>query len=73
MLVNITGRDREPAGQPQRVHWLKATADGWEPEDPDDDTTRRLWSAPRAGSSPAEELVGRAGEQQRRPKEDPTQ
>src|ERR671917_274243 len=62
VLVNLTGRDREPVGRPQRVHWLKATADGWEPEDPNDDMTRRLWSAPHAGSSPAEERVGRAGE-----------
>ena len=73
VLVNVTGRDREPVGRPQRVHWLKATADGWEPEDPNDDMTRRLWSAPHAGSSPAEERVGRAGEQQRRPMEAPTQ
>jgi threonine synthase len=53
VLVNLTGRDREPARSPQRVHWLKATGDGWEPEDPNDDTTRRLWSAPHAGSHPA--------------------
>src|SRR5918992_277621 len=46
VLVNLTGRDREPARATQRVHWLKATDDGWEPEDPTDDATRQLWHAP---------------------------
>ena len=67
VLVNVTGRDREPAKPSQKVHWLKATDDGWEPEDPNDETTRRLWFAPHAGSSPA----GKGGGQQRRPMEDP--
>jgi threonine synthase len=68
VLVNVTGRDRQPAGQPQRVHWLKATAEGWEPEDPNDETTRQLWYAPGGADwSPAEQK----GSQQRRPMEDP--
>jgi hypothetical protein len=55
VLVNVTGRDREPAGQPQRVHWLRATAEGWEPEDPNDETTRRLWYAPREIGTPGQQ------------------
>jgi threonine synthase len=55
VLVNVTGRDREPAGQTQRVHWLKATAEGWEPEDPNDETTRQLWYAPREIGTPGQQ------------------
>jgi hypothetical protein len=69
VLVNSTGRDRQPTGQPQRVHWLRAAGDGWEPEDPHDEATRLLWYAPPAGSSPA----GQRGKHQRRPMEDPAQ
>jgi len=51
VLVNITGRDREPGGSPGRIHWLKASGDGWQPEDPNDEITQQLWHAPaRAGS-----------------------
>jgi threonine synthase len=51
VLVNVTGRDREPGGSPGRIHWLKASGDGWQPEDPNDETTQQLWHAPaRAGS-----------------------
>jgi threonine synthase len=46
VLVNITGRDREPTGSPGRIHWLKASGDGWQPEDPNDETTQQLWHAP---------------------------
>jgi threonine synthase len=46
VLVNITGRDREPTGSPGRIHWLKASGDGWQPEDPNDETTHQLWHAP---------------------------
>src|SRR5918998_3106179 len=45
VLVNLTGRDREPAS-PGRIHWLKASGDGWEPADPNDETTQQLWHAP---------------------------
>jgi threonine synthase len=51
VLVNVTGRDREPGGSPGRIHWLKASGDGWQPEDPNDETTQQLWHAPpRVGS-----------------------
>ena len=46
VLANITGRDREPTGSPGRIHWLKASGDGWQPEDPNDETTQQLWHAP---------------------------
>ncbi len=51
VLVNITGRDREPIGSPGKIHWLNASADGWQPEDPNDEMTQLLWHAPaRVGS-----------------------
>jgi threonine synthase len=61
VLINLTGRDREPVRAPQRVHWLKATGDGWEPADPSDHMTRRLWFAPRTGSKPAGQRAGQTG------------
>lgn len=51
VLVNVTGRDREPGGSPGRIHWLKASGDGWEPEDPNDETTQQLWDAPTRARS----------------------
>ena len=47
VLINVTGRDREPAKSTGRIHWLKASEDGWQPEDPNDKMTQRLWHAPR--------------------------
>jgi len=51
VLVNVTGRDREPGGSPGRIHWLEASENGWQPEDPNDEATQHLWHAPpRVGS-----------------------
>jgi threonine synthase len=51
VLVNITGRDREPIGSPGKIHWLNASGDGWQPEDPNDEMTQQLWHTPaRVGS-----------------------
>ena len=74
VLVNLTGRDREPARSTQRVHWLKATDNGWEPEDPTDDATRQLWSAPLAFQIPrGSKRGGHEGNKQRLLREAPTQ
>jgi hypothetical protein len=59
VLVNITGRDREPEGSPGRIHWLKASGNGWQPEDPNDETTQQLWHAPtRVGSQTLRDRQG---------------
>ena len=51
VVVNLTGRDREPAESPGRIHWLKAAEAGWQPEDPNDETTQQLWQAPASVDS----------------------
>jgi len=43
VLVNITGRDRESCAMPQEVHWLKRSAQGWVPEDANDEFAWKLW------------------------------
>jgi threonine synthase len=43
VLVNITGRDRQPCIVPREAHWLKPGTPGWVPEDPGDELARQLW------------------------------
>jgi len=43
VLVNLTGREREPSTEPRQVHWLRRSIQGWEPEDPQDDFAQSLW------------------------------
>ncbi len=43
VVINITGRDRAPSIMPRRAHRLKASADGWIPEDPTDELAQSLW------------------------------
>jgi threonine synthase len=35
VLVNVTGRDRDAPASTGDAHWLKRSADGWIPEDPE--------------------------------------
>src|SRR5262249_6087136 len=37
ILINLTGRDRQPEASDRTIHWLKSTAAGWVPEDPHDE------------------------------------
>ena len=46
VMVNLTGSDRHPSLAPTKVHWLRAVGDGWEPEDPEDETTEAVWHGP---------------------------
>jgi threonine synthase len=43
VMVNLTGSDRPPCPRPSKIHWLRASGEGWEPEDPDDEITQALW------------------------------
>jgi threonine synthase len=43
VLVNLTGREREPCTTTRNGHWLKRFAQGWVPEDPDDEFACKLW------------------------------
>jgi threonine synthase len=43
VVVNLTGRDRQPSGSTQGMHWLYRTESGWKPEDPQDVIARQLW------------------------------
>ena len=43
VLVNLTGRDREPSGEAPPAHWLHRKDDGWIPEDPTDPVLQALW------------------------------
>jgi threonine synthase len=42
-LINLTGRDRQPSGSTQGVHWLYRTESSWKPEDPQDVVAQQLW------------------------------
>lgn len=46
VLINLTGSDRQPAPAPTKIHWLRASGDGWEPEDPEDEATQVVWASP---------------------------
>lgn len=46
VMVNLTGSDRQPAPAATRIHWLRASGEGWEPEDPQDEITQAVWQAP---------------------------
>jgi threonine synthase len=43
VLVNITGRDRQPSSPAQDVHRLCRAESTWEPEDPQDVVAQQLW------------------------------
>ncbi len=47
VLVNLTGRDREPSGQPPPAHWLHRKDGRWIPEDPTDPVLQSLWASKR--------------------------
>jgi threonine synthase len=44
VLVNLTGRDREPSDQIPPNHWLHRKDDRWIPEDPTDPVLQSLWT-----------------------------
>jgi threonine synthase len=46
VLINLTGSDRQPSAAPSHVHWLKASPEGWGPENPADASTQALWFGP---------------------------
>jgi threonine synthase len=43
VLINISGRDREPCTVQRKAHWLRPSAKGWVPEDPGDGFAQELW------------------------------
>jgi len=47
VLVNLTGRDREPSGQTPPAHWLHRKDGRWTPEDPTDPVLQSLWASKR--------------------------
>ena len=46
VLVNLTGSDRHPSPSRRKVHWLKASSEGWTPEDPTDQLAQTFWQEP---------------------------
>jgi threonine synthase len=51
VLVNITGRDREPCTAQRKAHWLKPSGQGWVPEDPADRFAQAVWQPAAQGEA----------------------